>query len=742
MRLLRETSRLVTLVGPGGIGKTRLAMEVARAIRGEFADGVAFVALAPVRSAGLVVPAIARGIGVRQGAAQPALDRVSAFLRDREVLLVLDNFEHVTEAAPALCELLATCPRLTILITSRAPLHVSGEHVFAVPPLALPRDQDAGSDPARSLQALGAVEAVALFVDRAQAATAGFAMTVENAPVIAAICERTDGVPLAIELAAARTSVLSLTDLRDRLSHQLTILRGGPRDQPPRLRSMVDAVAWSYNLLSADEQGLLRRLSVFVGGIALDAAEAVGGKGEGGELDLLTALVDHSLLQSVAGPGGTTRYAMLEMVREYGLAQLAESGEELTVRNAHADWCLALAERADPALSGPEQAVWFTRLEAEHPNMRRALAWLLEGEDAARGLRLTNALSWFWSSRGYLREALGWMQNFLDLPVAVPPLARAMGLREAANIAQWQGDLDSAARLATESLAIFREHADAVRVAEALRGLGSIAIDRRRLDEAASLLAESWEMLQSIGTPWDAAFAIYLWGRLASAGARHTEASERFAEAAAAFREIGDRAYVAGSLGRFGAALVRLGDRVPAGSAYAESLRMAHEMHEPIWVAWALLGAADLAASEARPELGARLLGAAQAIREEIGALRDWDDQAPGLGALLGERYAAARARGAALPRGEAIAEALAVLEAGGQKRRPTRSAALGPEALTSRERDVLRLLVDGLSDKEIAAELGISRHTASNHLTAIRDKLGVPSRAAAVALAVRDGLI
>ncbi|MCD6031370.1 MAG: diguanylate cyclase and serine/threonine protein kinase with repeat, partial [Thermomicrobiales bacterium] len=642
-RLLQEPVRLVTMVGPGGIGKTRLALELATAIRDDFADGAVFVSMAAFRTADLVMPAIATSLGVRLGAAQSALERVVAFLRNRDMLLVLDNLEQVTDAAAALSELVAACPRLKMLATSRAPLRIAGEHLFAVPPLALPRDQPATIRPV-SLDALATVEAVALFVDRARAASPGFAMTAANAPVIAAICERTDGVPLAIELAAARTSVLSLADLRDRMSHQLAILRGGPRDQPPRLRSMADAIGWSYNLLSSDERALFRRLAIFVGGVALDAAEAVGGDDA---LDSLAALVDQSLLQRVAGPNGATRYAMLETVREYGVQRLAESEEEPAVRDAHADWCIALAEQADPELSGPDQARWFDRLEAEHPNMRAALTWLLDREDAARGVRLATALSWFWSSRGYLREAHGWMQGFLDLPGGVSPSARAMGLREAANIAHWQGDLDSAARLAAESLAVLREHGDPAQVAAGLRGLGSIAIDQRRLDEGAAVLAESRELLQSSGVPWDAAFAVYLWGRHAAAGGRYAEAAERFAEAAAAFREVGDRAYAAGSLGRLGAALLRLGDRASAKSAYTDSLRQAHEMHEPIWVAWALLGAAEMASSEARLELGARLLGAAQAICEETGAHRDWDDQAPELGTLMGERYAAARARGA-----------------------------------------------------------------------------------------------
>ena len=755
-RLLRGPARLVTLTGPGGIGKTRLAHELARSLRDEYADGAAFVSLAPIRSAALVMPAIAETLAVRVGAAYSAHERVFSVLRGLDILLILDNLEQIADAAPALSELLLACPRLTMLVTSRAPLRISGERLFAVPPLALPQSEHLGKMLPGSLEALAAVEAVALFVDRAQAAL-DFALTAENAATIAAICERTDGVPLAIELAAARASVLSLPDLRDRLAHQLTILRDGPRDQPPRLRSMADAIAWSYNLLAPAERALLRRLSVFVGGVSLDAAEWVSGVGcrvtgrnpsavvpdtqhpSPVTLDLLTALVDQSLLQRAAGPGGATRFAMLETVREFGLARLAETREEAAVRDAHADWCIALAEQADPALSGPEQAVWFDRLDAEHPNMRAALAWLLEREDAVRGLRLATALSWFWSSRGYLREALAWLEKFLAVPVAIPADERAMGLREAANIAQWQGEYDRAAGFAMESLTLFRQLGDRQRTGHAWRGLGSIAIDQGRMDEAAAFLTRSWETLEPIATPWDAAFATYLWGRHASAGERYAEAAERFSEAAATFAQVGDRAYVAASLGRLGAASLRLGDLPRARAAYAESLRIAREMHEPIWIAWALLGATHLAAGDGRPETGARLLGAALAIRETTGEVVRRDDLEPTVrAALMSERYASARARGASLPRDQMLAQAFAVLEPAAKSRVPSS----GPQALTARERDVLRLLIDGLSDKEIAAKLGISRYTASNHVTAIRDKLGAPSRTAVVAIAIRDDLV
>ena len=497
---------------------------------------------------------------------------------------------------------------------------------------------------------------------------------------MAAICERVDGLPLAIELAAARSRVLMPADLLARLSPQLPLLVGGPADQPPRLRSMADAIAWSHDLLTSAEQTLFRRLAVFVGGFTLEAAEGGGGgfasggvaslrgcrltpqgvspSAQGGKehderlvpfplsprsrhplrersdrappersgtpsiLDVLTALVDQSLVQRVPGPGQETRFSMLETVREFGLERLAASGEEALVRDAHADWCLAFAERAEPELAGPRQEVWFDRLEAEHPNMRAALTWLRERGDAERGLRLASKLSWFWSSRGYLREARAWFDEFLGMPTSAPTRG---GLLEAATILQWQGEDERALILNEEALHIFRELGDE-RHAACPTQRASIAIDRGDHEQAAALLAESSEVLQAVGTSWDRPFALYLAGRVAAVAGKSAEAAARFAEAAAGLPRGRRPELRRGGTGAAGGG----GD-----SAAATPAPLAPSM--PRHWSWPTSGTSRSgwrrrwrARLTSRmpavdPAAAARLLGAAAAIRETIGEREEPD---------------------------------------------------------------------------------------------------------------------
>ena len=761
----RDDVRLVTLTGPGGVGKTRLALRVATEVAKHFAAGVAFVPLAAVRSADLVLPTIAQTLGASEPQDQAADIRLARWLRERKLLLLLDNVEQVTAAAPALGELLRACPRLTILVTSRAPLRLSGERVVRVPPLALPQRSmatgESGDVP--PVDHLAAVEAIQLFVERAQAASADFMLTPENAATIVALCERVDGLPLAIELAAARTRALTPADLLARLSSQLPVLTGGPADQPPRLRSMSNAIAWSYDLLSPTEQTLFRRLAVFVGGFTLEAAEYVGGnRGQEGSrcarlsavsspeqrgtlstLDLLTALIDQSLLQRMPGPGDDTRYGMLEPVREYGLQRLAASGEENPVRDAHAAWCFAFAKRAEDELGGPYQEAWFDWLDVEHPNVRSALTWFRERGDAEGGLRLACcALSWFWSSRGYLREAKTWFEAFLGMPATAR--TRAFGLVEAANILHWYGDDPRAALYAEEALTIFRDQGDQRNAAYAIRRLGSIAIDRGDLEQAALLLAESGELLQSVGSAWDVAFAIYLDGRLAASAGRCAEAVIRFAEAANVFAAIGDRSYVAAALGQQGAASIMVGDHPTARTAYAQSLRLAQQVNDPSWVSWALDGAAHLAQAGGNSAAAARLLGAAAVIAEAIGGRDRPDNALAGAvrSALGAERFALEHRQGATMAEMAVIAEAWNILGEDGRPRVPERERSTPPSPLTAREQDVVRLLVAGASDKEIAQALGVTRRTASSYVAVIRRKLGVSSRAAAAAVAIQERLL
>jgi excisionase family DNA binding protein len=751
------TDRLMTLTGPGGVGKTRLALRVLERAAPSFPDGVAFLPLASVTDPTLVMPTIARALGLAPTAERTPAEQVQRALAEAQLLLVLDNLEQVRESGPEIAALAGACPGLVILVTSRVRLHVAGEQCVAIPPLALPDGSQArGENGDGSLTSIAQSEAVRLFVDRARAAAPDFALTPANVRDVAAICHRLDGLPLALELAASRLRHLHLPDLLVRLDRTLPLLRDGPRDAPPRLQTMRAAIAWSYDLLTPHQQALFRWLAVFVGGFEGDAGAAVAERqiapdplnhpavegsatDSGALLDGLSALVDHSLLQlgsSASSPRhtrGATRYAILETVREFGLERLVSEGEEAQVRDAHADWCLALATNAANGLGGHAQAARFDRLEQEQPNFRAALAWLLAREDSNRGLPLVRSLAWFWTSRGYLREAAQWTSAFLHLPRAVADPARGWVLLEQGTIAHWLGDAEAAVRHDEAALAHFLAVGDQPGVGYARRSLGSIAIDRGALDAAAACLAASDAILMTRGTPWDAAFSLFLAGRLAMAHSQPAAAIQHFADATSSFGAIGDLEYVAAARCRQATAFMHLDDLDQARRAFRDGLVLAQELALPYWMAWGLMGAASLALAADRRSLASRLHAAVSRLVEETGL--SWPDDMAGVAPeALGAHPA--RALASASPQaalGLALREAMAFLaddeDSAGQPETP-----LGQ--LTPREREVLTLLAQGLTDKEIAEALKISRNTAVNHVAAIRRKLGVPSRAAAAAIA------
>ena len=743
---LLGTTRLLTLTGAGGCGKTRLALRLAEEARDAYPDGAWLVELAALADPALVAQTVASTVGLRDGSARSVLDSLVDHLRDKVVLLILDNCEHVVAAAARLADaLLRSCPRLRIVVTSREPLGSAGETVWRVPSLTSP---PAGADES-PLDRVMSYEAVRLLVERGRAARADFTATDRNAPALAEICRRLDGIPLAIELAAARVRVFSVEQIAARLDDRFRLLTAGPRTVLPRQQTLRATVDWSYALLSEPERALLRRLSVFAGGWTFEAAEAVAA-GDGihphAVLDLLAQLIDKSLVLAEE-QRGVIRYRLLETIRQYAHERLQEAGEAERTRDRHLACFLRLAEEAESKLRGVEYRSFLDRLEEEHDNLRVALEWsLTPARQDEAALELSGALAWFWWLRSYHDEGRRWLARALE-GTSIRSAARMKALHGAGWLAQHQHDSATARELLDESLQIARELDDQWTVALALHHLGRVAYYDDLPTAARSLAQESLTVAERVGDPWLIAWPLHLLGIAAHIEGDFPLARTYYERSLAIRRELGYQEGIGILLSLLGMTALCEGDLTQANARLQEALSVMQAVAGPWGVAPILASLSGLAAALGQSRRAVRLGAFAAAVSASyhtplipFSAALLREGLALARQRLGEESYAVAWAEGAAMPRDQAIAEALAVEVAPPAARLASRSD--GPYGdLTPTERQVLRLLAVGRTTKEIAAELVVAVSTVDRHITHIYGKLGVRNRTEATAFALKHGL-
>ena len=742
-RLLQDT-RLLTLTGPGGCGKTRLAVVAANELLGRFEDGVWLVELAPLADPSLVPQAVASTLGVRERPGSSLAVALSDYLRTRKLLLILDNCEHLIDACAELAEVwLHSSPGLRVLATSREALGITGEVAWPVPSLSLP---DLRRLP--DLESLPRYESARLFVERTAAVRPDFTLTEQNAPAVAQVCYRLDGIPLAIELAAARTKVLSVEEISARLGDSFRLLAAGSRTAMPRQRTLHAAMGWSHELLGQKERVLFRRLSVFAGGFTLEAAESICA----GEilqrdevLELLSQLVEKSLVVAQERDGAA-RYRLLETIRQYGRERLEEAGEAAQVCDQHAGHYLAVAEEAEPELKGEGQIAWLERLEQEHDNLRAALRWLLGRGASEKAARLGWALWLFWWIRGHFAEGRRSMEQTISVErsATMPASAQAKALYVEGTMACGQGDQRSAEVLLEESAALFRELGDRRGVAYALGSAAVVAITQERYERAIVYSEEATELFLEVGDKWGAApmFGCSAVGWLN--GGDHRRARSLAERGLALCRETRDKHGTSIALLTLAGVAQAERDYERARDLFDEGLTVSAELGNEADIVHCLEGLATVAGEEGRIVRAARLWGAAESLLEKIEAVYTYvPDRSINRSQVAARSKTDEAAWEAAWAEGRVMSLEQAVEYALEKEPAPDPAA---PEpylaGLSAREAEVLRLVATGLTNAEVAEKLFLSSRTVDWHLSSIYRKLGLHSRVEATRFAAQHGLL
>jgi non-specific serine/threonine protein kinase len=618
--LMQKDVRLLTLTGPGGTGKTRLSQQIAADLLAEFKDGVFFVALASINEPDLLVSTICQSLGVKEERDDSLITTLQNFLRDKQILLLLDNFEQIIAAAPVVVKLLATSPWLKVLVTSRAALHVRGEREFPVLPLSLP-----DLNHSASVEEYTYFSAVALFINCAQAVKHDFALNNDNARAVAEICVRLDGLPLAIELAAARIKLLPPQAMLKRMERRMKLLTGGARDLPTRQQTIRGAIAWSYDLLEADEKILFRRLAGFVGGCSLEAAESVCNVENDLAIDILdgvSSLVDKSLLKQNENEDKDIRFTMLETIREFGLEQLDSSNEVEIIHEQHLKFYLDLAEQLEPELTGCNQKSCLMTVEDEYDNFRAALQFAKANDETETGLRIAGAIWRFWEMRGLVSEGRKILDELLshNQNTNVPADVRAKALNGAAILAANQGDYAKQSEILEESLALYRKLGDKRGIAQSINNLGSIAYFQGEYEQAAKLYGESLDLRRELGDKWGVANSLNNLGGVAFSQGDYEQAEILHSESLALRREVKDKRGISMSLNNLGEVAQQKGEYERVAALYAESLLIREELGDNFFTISSLHNLGEVACKLEDYERAGRLFGAAEALREKIGA--------------------------------------------------------------------------------------------------------------------------